>query len=195
MVTVYLLNLTPHFVALKKPASGYLKISHFCQSQHCSQSLGLAWSTMTKTSKTLFTENEKVLCFHGPLIYEAKVCQIQSTMQCFGHPRAPDLADTKVGKSNRYYKATTLQPKDFSTLYITKDGNRRKSWHLLARTQYPSKLLTTKVVQVGWMGTGISCIKMDGCQPGEAKNTARPSFEEESRQNCNVFGAINGAKI
>ncbi|CAO3658645.1 unnamed protein product [Umbelopsis ramanniana] len=30
---------------------------------------------MTKTSKTLFTENEKVLCFHGPLIYEAKVLQ------------------------------------------------------------------------------------------------------------------------
>lgn len=32
----------PTFRRVKKPASGYLKISHFCQSQHSSQSLGLA---------------------------------------------------------------------------------------------------------------------------------------------------------
>ncbi|KAG2179811.1 hypothetical protein INT43_003594 [Umbelopsis isabellina] len=30
---------------------------------------------MTKASKPLFLQNEKVLCFHGPLIYEAKILQ------------------------------------------------------------------------------------------------------------------------
>ena len=30
--------------------------------------------TTTMPPKYKFTENEKVLCYHGPLLYEAKVC-------------------------------------------------------------------------------------------------------------------------
>lgn len=39
---------------------------------------------MAKSSKALFADNEKVLCFHGPIIYEAKV-----QMSTAHHPRNP----------------------------------------------------------------------------------------------------------
>lgn len=34
--------------------------------------------------KLLFEENERVLCYHGPLIYEAKVILVKN-IWCFDH--------------------------------------------------------------------------------------------------------------
>ena len=35
------------------------------------------WFSSTMASSLRFLENEKVLCFHGPLIYEAKVQKVR----------------------------------------------------------------------------------------------------------------------
>jgi mortality factor 4-like protein 1 len=55
--------------------------------------------------KLSFAENERALCFHGPLMYEAKVRPYFASLSPGGHVRRREPADERTGAWNKVTEA------------------------------------------------------------------------------------------
>merc|ERR1711962_349096 len=106
--------------------------------------MGRLADATTMAPKTKFVESEKVLCFHGPLIYEAKCLKVQQKekqVKYFIHYKGWNKNWDEWVPEARMLKHTednVEHQKDLCRAHEAKEASRKRREHVFVVPQAPS---------------------------------------------------------